>query len=84
MISNILDNKDSNKNVMPVKTIKEAVLKADAILILTDWSDYKNIDFDSLSTLMRKPSWVFDTRDVVDIEKCRNAGLKIWKLGNGC
>ena len=33
---------------------------------------------------MRKPSWVFDTRDVVDIEKCTNAGFKVWKLGNGC
>ena len=38
--------------------INVAVSNADAILILTDWDEYKNLDLQSLSNKMRKPAWL--------------------------
>ena len=37
-------------------------LGADAIVILTEWGVFKEIDWFRISSIMRKPSWLFDTR----------------------
>ena len=78
-------NSSSNygSNIYNCKTVNEAVLKADAILILTDWEEYKSLNFREISKLMRKPAWVFDTRGVVDIQNLDDNDLNLWKLGIG-
>ena len=74
---------NSRNNIFTCKTVNEAVLQADAILILTDWHEYKFLNFKELSNLMRKPAWVFDTRGVVDIHNIDDTDLNLWKLGIG-
>ena len=32
---------------------------------------------------MRKPSWVFDTRGIVNDKELNQFGLNVWKLGKG-
>ena len=32
---------------------------------------------------MRSPSWIFDTRNVIDQDNAKNSGFKVWKVGNG-
>ena len=32
---------------------------------------------------MRKPSWVFDARGIIDIEDVKASGINIWQVGNG-
>jgi len=56
---------------------------ADAVLILTEWQQYRELDWNSLSGLMRKPAWVFDARGIVDPEQVASAGLNIWRVGEG-
>ncbi len=65
------------------KDIYEAVKNADAILILTEWDEYKFVDWQQISRNMRAPSWVFDARSVSDLDSIRKAGLNVWALGNG-
>ena len=36
--------------------------EADAILILTEWKVYTNIDWIRVSEKMRRPAWLFDLR----------------------
>ena len=56
---------------------------SDAIVILTEWEDFKNIEWQKISKLMRKPSWIFDCREILDINQLRESDLNIWKLGFG-
>ena len=63
--------------------IYESVSNSDAVLILTDWDQYKNLDFERFSQIMRKPAWIFDTRSVVDIKQIKKTDLNFWKLGYG-
>ena len=63
--------------------IYEAVKNADAVVILTEWDEYKELDWQKISEAMRAPSWVFDARSISDVEMVRNAGLNVWSLGNG-
>ena len=64
-------------------SINEAVKNVDAILILTEWDIYHKLDWQEISKLMRRPSWVFDTRSVVNPIKVKDAGLNLWRIGDG-
>ena len=63
------------------QNIYDAVSNTDAILILTEWDTYKEIDWVRASKLMRPPSWVFDTRLVTNPKEVRDAGLFLWRIG---
>ena len=73
------DIKDSK--VFAAKSASEAANGADAVLIMTDWEEFKYLDWASIYKVMRKPAWVFDTRICLDREKIRNLGFNIWTLG---
>ena len=80
-------NDESNCNIegnwCSIKDIYLAAKGSDAILILTEWEDYFNIDWEELSQVMRKPAWIFDARSVLKKNEIRNDDLKIWRIGDG-
>ena len=65
------------------KDIYEAVQDSDAIVLLTEWNEYKNLNWEIISKKMRSPSWVFDTRSISNDIEIKKAGLNYWCLGNG-
>ncbi len=65
------------------KDIYEAVQNSDAIVLLTEWNEYKNLAWDIISKRMRSPSWVFDARSISNHEEIKKAGLNLWCVGNG-
>ena len=64
-------------------SLYDASKNVDAILILTEWSEYKTISWEEIYKVMRKPAWVFDTRLVTNPEELKKSGLKLWVLGQG-
>jgi len=75
-------NSDSG-NWIFTKSIEEASNDADGIIILTEWEEFKYINWEKISGLMRKPSWLFDTRLVSNTNEAASFGIHIWALGNG-
>ncbi len=67
----------------PSPDVASAISAADAVLILTEWEDYRNLDWSALAPLMRKPAWVFDSRGIVDPNQVASAGLNVWGVGHG-
>jgi len=66
------------------ENIIEAINMADAIIILTEWNEYKSIDWEKIAKLMRKPGWVFDTRNIInDLNSIKKNGINFWSLGCG-
>ena len=63
--------------------IYDASTEADAIVVLTEWEEYSNINWERISKLMRKPSWIFDSRSILNSKEIKNFGLNFWKIGNG-
>ena len=82
---NIEKSKENiNKNQLTIhKNAYDSIISADAIVILTNWQEFYNLDFESYFQIMRRPSWIFDTRDVVDEVELKKIGFKVWKLGKG-
>jgi UDPglucose 6-dehydrogenase len=64
-------------------SVEEAVSGADAVLVLTEWSQYSMLDWRALSARMRRPAWVFDARAVTDLQSVKAAGLSTWRVGDG-
>ena len=56
---------------------------AHAVLVLTEWEEYRNIEWDIAIKEMVKPAWVFDSRSIVNVELVKKAGLNLWRLGDG-
>ena len=67
----------------PAEDIASAVKGADAVIILTEWSQYRALDWSVLGSLMRQPAWVFDARSVVTPAEVESAGLNFWRVGEG-
>ncbi len=65
------------------KSVSEAVKGADAILILTEWDDFRHLEWPKISSLMRKPAWVFDSRAIAEPKEIKQAGLNLWRVGDG-
>tara|TARA_B100000959_G_scaffold141277_1_gene148367 strand:+ start:815 stop:2263 length:1449 start_codon:yes stop_codon:yes gene_type:complete len=63
--------------------VAAAVAGADAVLILTEWQQFRQLDWAALAPLMRRPAWVFDARAVVDSDAVRASGLMLWRVGDG-
>ena len=54
-----------------------------AVVILTEWEEYANIDWNKVAGEMVNTAWVFDARSIVEPSKVKNAGLKLWRIGDG-
>ena len=56
---------------------------AHAVLLLTEWEEYKNINWKEVSKKMVHPGWVFDARSIIDPNKITAANLNFWRVGDG-
>ena len=74
-------NKESISSWNTSKSIIEAARDSDAIVVLTDWEQFKYVDWEEISSVMRSPSWLVDTRNIVNHENAISSGLKVWRIG---
>ena len=61
-------------------TKESALLGADALVIVTDWSAFKAPDFDVIKTLLKTPI-IFDGRNLFDPHKMAEKGLGYYSVG---
>lgn len=59
---------------------EEVAHEADALLILTEWSEFRNLPWGEMKTKMRQPL-VFDGRNLLDSKMMRELGFKYISVG---
>jgi UDPglucose 6-dehydrogenase len=69
-------------SVRYVANCYEAVHDADALVVATDWNEYKQIDFGVIARLMRGRT-LLDGRNLYDAEEVRAAGFDYRGIGHG-
>ena len=70
------------ENIQICKTAIDAATGADAVIILTDWKEFLELDWSLIYKSMRKPSWIFDARICLDNSYLKNLGFNVWTLGS--
>ncbi|BBX67022.1 UDP-glucose dehydrogenase family protein [Mycolicibacterium psychrotolerans] len=58
----------------------EACERADAVLVLTEWAEFVDMDPDALSSTVRTKV-IVDGRNCLDVERWRQAGWRVYALG---
>ena len=59
---------------------KEAAKDADALVIVTEWKEFKDLDINRIKSLMKKPL-IFDGRNIFDPKKMKELGFAYVSVG---
>jgi UDPglucose 6-dehydrogenase len=58
----------------------DALEKADALLLVTEWNEFRRPDFDRMRNLMKRPL-IFDGRNIYEPEQMRQLGFSYYSIG---
>jgi UDPglucose 6-dehydrogenase len=70
-----------DREVKIAKDAYEACEDAHALVILTEWDAFKTLDFARIYASMKKPAFVFDGRNILDLEALRKIGFTASGIG---
>jgi len=59
----------------------EACDGAHALAILTEWDEFKSLDYQRIYDSMQKPAFVFDGRNILDHAALREIGFEVYAIG---
>jgi UDPglucose 6-dehydrogenase len=72
----------SSKQMKFCKDAYDAVKGADALVLMTEWNQFRNLELDRVKTLLKSPLF-FDLRNVYDPQKIRKKGFQYFSVGRG-
>jgi UDPglucose 6-dehydrogenase len=59
----------------------EAISGAHAVAVLTGWEEFKDYNWKKIYSLMKKPAFIFDGRNILDKEKLEEIGFVFYSIG---
>ncbi|MED6157298.1 UDP-glucose 6-dehydrogenase 1 [Stylosanthes scabra] len=71
----------SIKQVSIVSDAYQAVKDSHGICILTEWDEFKKLDYQKVFDSMQKPAFIFDGRNIVDAHQLRKIGFIVYCIG---
>ncbi len=60
-----------------------ALDKAHALVVLTEWDEFRDLDFAAIYQRMYKPAFAFDGRSILPAPKLREIGFELYCIGQG-
>ncbi|MED3622538.1 UDP-glucose dehydrogenase family protein [Neobacillus thermocopriae] len=76
-----LDNSPLSEVVQQFETVAETVSGTDAVILCTDWEDYKSLNWGELKPLMKQP-YIFDGRNMLDKREVESLGFHYIGIAN--
>ncbi len=68
--------------VIYCRDIYEAAESSDCVVLMTEWNEFKEIEWDRIKEIMRQPV-VMDGRNIYDPAKLKNMGFRYAGMGRG-
>jgi UDPglucose 6-dehydrogenase len=69
-----------NKNVSYVESKYDALKDADAVILVTEWQEFRSPDFDMIKKLLKSPVF-FDGRNQFDKKRMEELGFEYFQIG---
>jgi len=76
-----LDRELIENNVTIVDDPYKASQDSHAVAVLTEWDDFKELDFNKVYESMQQPAFIFDGRNLLDRGKLTKIGFEIHSIG---
>lgn len=70
-----------NERILILKDPYEAALNADAVVIITEWDEFRSYNYQKIYDGMRKPAFLFDGRLILDGLKMKDIGFHVKAVG---
>jgi UDPglucose 6-dehydrogenase len=64
------------------ETNYDCLKNADALVVVTDWNEYRHPDFGRVKESLRRPV-IVDGRNLYDPDKMREHGIRYYSMGRG-
>ncbi len=83
---NYLETRSEEENKSSITSFNsayDACKNAHAIAVLTEWDEFKTLDWEKIYMEMKKPAFVFDGRNILDSNELNNIGFTVYKIGVG-
>ncbi|MBT3258895.1 MAG: nucleotide sugar dehydrogenase [Deltaproteobacteria bacterium] len=75
------DLKDAEGDLVFEENPYKAAEGAHAIAVLTEWDEYRNLDYERLLSSMVHPSFIFDGRNILDHQRLFEMGFNVYSIG---
>lgn len=69
-----------NDTITYAKDEYEAIKDAEALLVFTEWNEFRNPDFDKVTSLL-KNKIIFDGRNIYSLDKMKELGYTYYSIG---
>ncbi len=77
----ILGKGVANERLTVVSNAYEATKGAHALAIVTEWDEFKELDYARIFAGMQQPAFVFDGRNILDLPRLREIGFRATGIG---
>ena len=79
--ADVLGKGQVNPRLIVAQSAAEACTGAHALAVLTEWDEFKTLDYAKIFAAMQKPAFVFDGRNILDLPKLRALGFRASGIG---
>jgi UDPglucose 6-dehydrogenase len=70
-----------NPNLVIAPTALAACTGTHAIAVLTEWDEFKTMDYAAIQNVMYKPAFIFDGRNILPHQKLTDLGFRVQAIG---
>ncbi len=71
------------ENISYEKTMWDALKESDALILITEWKQFRSPDFAKIKELLKEPV-IFDGRNQYDPMQMKELGIELHCIGRGC
>jgi UDPglucose 6-dehydrogenase len=76
-----IELKGIDQNVLYQPDPYKAAEEASAIAVMTEWEEYKTLDYKRIYQSMKKPAFIFDGRNILNHKQLYEIGFNVYPIG---
>lgn len=70
-----------HESITTCSSAMDAIKGAHAIAIMTEWDEFKTLDYSKVYAEMAKPAFIFDGRNILPHNELRKIGFEVYAIG---
>ena len=83
ILSSLKTQTGNDENIEIAGSVLEAVTDSHCVVVLTEWDEFKEVNFKEVYSLMHKPASLFDGRNILNLNELRSIGFSAVGIGSG-
>lgn len=76
-----MNRQELTERVTCESDVYAAATDAHALVVITEWDEFRALDFERLYKRMKKPAFAFDGRNILPRELMRSIGFEVHTIG---